>query len=202
MGIVIIGVLLIIIGLGLVSAVVSLVICTTAALIRGQRSKNLLRYAGYGAVFGFFITPWPYVVGRAFGRLLPLPLMVLVMAPSYFIWATLLVGGASWQIHNIWDVTTGFGGWQAPRASVESAIVVSLGLTVLAIACLGACYFSIRGQYRRYKAEKATSQREQYPDLFYLAPFVYMYMWLIGGVFLALLVASYAVSIGVDIQGF
>ena len=99
MGILVFLVLFGLIGLGLASAVVSLVICTAAALIHGQRSKNLLRYAGYGAVFGFFIAPWPYVLGRAFGKLLPLPLMVLVMAPAYLIWATLLVGGAFGQIY-------------------------------------------------------------------------------------------------------
>ena len=202
MGILMLLALFGLIALGIASAVLGLVICTAAALIHGQRSKNLLSYMGLGAVFGFFITPWLYVAGRALGKLLPFPLMVLVMAPPYLVWTTVFVSGASWQIYYIWDVTIGFGGWQAPRPSVVSAIVVSLGLAVVAIVCLGTCYISIRGQYRRYKAEKVTSHTEQKPDWSYLAPFMYMYLWLGVGVFMGVLAALYLVSIGVDIQGF
>ena len=202
MGILMLAILFALIAFGIASTVVGGVVCTVAALIHGHRSKNLLSYLGYGAVFGFFITPWPYVVGRAFGKLLPLPLMALVIIPSYLVWATVFVAGISLTIHYIWDVTTGFGGWQAPNPNVASAFGVSLGLAVVGIICLGACCISIRGQYLRYKAEKATSQPEQAPDFLYLAPFVYMYAWLILGVILALFVATYMVSIGVDIQGF
>ena len=202
MGILIILALVPLIGFGLISAAVSSVVCAAAALIHGQGSRNALSYAGFGAVFGFFITPWTYVAGRALGKLLPPPLMVLVMAPPYVVWATLFALGGVGEIFYIWDVTTGFGGWQAPQANVVSASFVSLALAAIVIASLGACYFSIRGTYRRYNAERAASQSEHTPDWSYLTPFVYMYLWLIAGIFMALLVAQYAISIGVDIQGF
>ncbi len=190
------------IGAGLVGAFASALLCTVAALISRQGPKNALKYAGYGAVFGFFITPWPYVVGRAFGRLLPGPVMALVMAPAFLVWAAVATFAMVAEVVYIWEVTTGFGGWQAPEANVISAFFVSLGLAIVLIICLGTCYLSMRGTYQRYKAERIAPETDNNPDWAYLSPFMFMYMWLAGLVIIAIVTAAYAVSIGVDIQGF
>ena len=190
------------IGAGLVGAFASALLCAVAALIGRQGPKNVVKYAGFGAAFGFFITPWPYVVGRAFNKLLAPPLMVLVMAPVFLVWAAVTAVAVVGEIVYIWDVTTGFGGWQAPRANPISAFFVSLGLAILLIICLGTCYLSMRGTYKRYKAERIASQPGNDPDWAYLSPFMFMYMWFVGLVIIAIMAAVYLVSIGVDIQGF
>ena len=189
--------------LGIAGALLALLIGVVCGLIALRRGLNILQFAVIGVVYGFFISPWPYLLSRMFNCTLPLPLIGLIyLFPCVIclVVATMTVGNIIW----IWENTTGFGGHEyiAPDASVFSATLMSLFLVGLAAVCIYGLFRSLRTVYRQYRFDRSHTPKDHVPDMTYLRPFFYAYGWLMGGLVIAIVVAAYAISIGLNIQGF
>ena len=102
---------------------------------RGPRAFGLRRgvacYGLTGAPFGFFIFRWVYVLASAMERRLHPVARAVVYAPCHAGW-TAVLPFMYMSVEFVWDFTLGTDtGYVAPRASVESAFVVS-GLCAVA----------------------------------------------------------------------
>ena len=150
------GILIIfILGLSVFAGVVTApVICLVCALVARARKLEVWKFAGAGALFGAFLFPWPYVLVRAYGRPLPIAGMGLIYFFAYALWSIAIlsvVGGILW----IWEYTLGTStGYVASRASVGSAVTMSIlygcGIAVCGFAMFG----SLKGLYRRYQSDR------------------------------------------------
>ena len=203
MGIMTIVWLIVLVGLGVIVAPVAAISCAIVARARKLTWDRVAYFAGAGALCGVFITGWIYVLVRLFNRSLPLPLLVVVYFLPYVSWICFGVGGIGISVLWIWEYTLGTDtGYVAPRASVGSAIRMSVFLGSVAAICLFAWAISLRGLIRSYKHDRARQIETPSLEFAYLKPFLYNYIWLAIGLAHAFIVAQYAVSIGIDIQGF
>ena len=202
MGVMIILWLIILVMLGVVVAPVGAVSCAVAARSRRMSWADAAYFAGVGALYGVFVTGWVYVLARIFNRSLPLPVMVVVYFLPYFSWVCILTGGISLSILWIWDNTLGItSDYVAPNPNAFSAALVSALLVCTAAVCLFGWGMSLRGLARRWMRDRECPTQGASLDSSYIRPFVYNYVWLAVGLGLAMMVASYMASIGVNIQG-
>lgn len=198
MGIMLILLLVLLALAGAVSALAATLICAVVALIR---KLEVWRFALAGALFGVFIFPWPYVLVRMYGRSLPIAAMAVIYFFAYALWLG-AVGSVVVSIQWIWEYTLGTStGYVAPKASIRSAVFMSV-LYGFGIAVCGlALVMSLKGLYSKYRAN-SRNPSGNLPDGAYVRPFVYAYLWLVAALGVAFANALYMVSIGVDIQGF
>ncbi len=210
MGIMTIFALALLATAGAVTAIVSCLLCTTFAFVR---KREVLQFAVAGMAFGAFIFPWPYVVARIFGRCLPSAAMVVIY---FFAYAICIGAAAGFALESmwIWEYTLGTEtGYVAPDASIGSAIFATVLLGALTLACGVTMFISARWLYRMYRSDRydevhfrnSSIDDTTIPDALnygYLVPFIIAYSWLVAGLIVAIMVAMYMVSIGVDIQGF
>ena len=184
--------------------IAALVMAPVAALLCGAfawgQKKSIWRFAAEGALNGILLLPWIPVMVKARGRPVPIAALLIYLLPCA-IWLGVLAAIAS-GIFWIWEYAT-FGtetGYLAPRANPFSAVLMTVFLGCCAAVNVGTLLLSARGIYRRYRQDRITGRL---PELmYYVQPFVFSYIWLGALLILGLLVASYMVGTGVDIQGF
>ena len=91
---------------GFGGAVTAPVVSLTCALVARARKLEVWRFALAGALFGVFIFPWPYVLGRIYGCSLHIAGLGVIYFFAYVLWlgaaATVVV-----QIVWIWEYTLG-----------------------------------------------------------------------------------------------
>lgn len=162
--------------------------------------RRVVRYALTGALFGFFIFPWVHVLASALGRRLHPVASTVIYALSHVGWIAVLPL-IYISVEFVWDYTLGTDtGYVAPRASIGSALVVSGLCVAVAAANVFSIYLSARFVADRYRADGPGEVGV--PGLGYLIPSVGGYVWLRLSFLMAVGIAFYMVSIGVDIQGF
>ena len=198
MGVMVIVVLVL---LALAGAVTAPVVTLTCASVAAVRKLEVWRFALAGALFGVFIFPWPYVLVRMYGRSLPIAAMIVIYFFAYVLWlgaAGSVVVGIQW----IWEYTLGTStGYVAPRASIGSAVFMSILYACVIAVCAFTLAMSLKGLYGKYRSDRRNPSGNL-PDGAYVKPFVYAYLWLVAALGVAFANAHYMVSIGVDIQGF
>ena len=203
MGITIIGLLIWLIGFGAICAPLLAIVC---AVIAVKRKANVGHFALWGALYGASITGSVYILARLYNRSPPSAAMPIIYGLPYLIWILVvvgLIGSMAW----IWDYAVGFDiypgfPYVARRANSGSAVMMSALMGGIAAVSLLAWVKSIRSLCRTYRQDKARPLEALPIDIAYIKPFAYMYLWLFSGLIMALAVAEYAISIGVDIQGF
>ena len=190
--------------LGTLGVLCALLSAITCGIIAHAKNLGVGRFACAGALYGVFIFPWLYLVARMFNRFPALPVLAIVYLLAYALWLGFIagvVGNVLW----LWEYRVGGGIYQNPDRGIEFAplIVMSLSSACLIAVCLFTMGLSIRGIYRLHKESMERPTRTQMPSWRYLLPYLYSYLWFfIGGMTLALITASFAVSNGIDIQGF
>ena len=186
---------------GVLCALLSAIVC---GVIAHFRNLSVVRFSCMGALYGVFILPWTFLVARMFNRHPVLPLLALVYLLAYALWlgfAAGVIGSVMWP----WEYRAGGGIFQNPERGIALAPLIAM--SVLSAALVATCLFtmglSLRGVYYRHREDRQRPDRAQTPSMGYLAPYLYAYLWFfVGGMALAFAVASFAVSNGIDIQGF
>ena len=201
MGIVTIAIFAMLATLGVLFALISAITC---GIIAYARRLGVARFSWAGALYGLFIFPWIYLVARMFNRFPPLPVLSLAYLLAYALWLGFMagvVGNVLW----LWEYRVGSGIYQDIDRGIALTplIVMSIFSACLIAVCLFTMGLSIRGIYRLYREDVERPARTQMPSSRYLMPYLYSYLWFfIGGMAMALITASFAVSNGIDIQGF
>ena len=201
MGIVTIAIFAMLVTLGVLFALISAITC---GIIAYARRLGVARFSWAGALYGLFIFPWMYLVARMFNRFPPLPVLSLAYLLAYALWLGFMagvVGNVLW----LWEYRVGSGIYQDIDRGIALTplIVMSIFSACLIAVCLFTMGLSIRGIYRLYREDVEQPVRTQMPSPRYLMPYLFSYLWFfIGGMAMALITASFAVSNGIDIQGF
>ena len=203
MGVLIILSMFLLIGIGVVVALITAMVCLILAHIR---NANAIYFALWGALFGASITGAAYVLFRLYNRPPPFVAMLLIYVVPYALWILVTVGLIG-SIQFIWQYTVGYETspgryYVASHANISSAVLMSVLLSGVAVVNIFTWAMSMRSLYGTYRRDRVYPLKGQLIDFAYMKPFVYMYLWLIGGLLSAYVVAKYMISIGVDIQGF
>ena len=195
MGITIIFLLILLLVLGVLLAVVVSITCGTIAKFKNGDTASLVVA---GALYGFFVFPWPLLLARMFGRSLPVPLISVIYFFPYAIWLGLVCGMLG-QIVAIWHYTTGIGRLAPlPGANYVSAILMSILFGAFAYVIAHALIRSLRSLRQQYREDRLRPPGDDVPDSAYVMPFVYVYAWSLFGIFAAIIAVWYAASIGME----
>ena len=188
-------------ALGVLCALLSMFTC---GIIAYAKKLGVARFLGVGALYGVFILPWIYLVARMFNRFPALPVLAIMYLLAYALWLGFIAGvfvDVSW----LWEYRVGSGKYLNPEHGIAftSLIVMSIFSAGVIAVCLFTMVLSLRGLYRLHKEDKEQPTRTHMPAWRYLTPYLYAYLWFfVGGMVMALIKAFFAVSNGIDIQGF
>lgn len=190
--------------LGTLGALCALLSAITCGIIAYAKRLGVARFSCAGALYGVFIFPWVYLVARMFNRFPALPALIIVYLLAYALWLGFMagvVGNVLW----LWEYRVGSGIYQNPDRGIALTplIVMSVFSACVIAVCLFTMGLSLRVIYRLHREDMEQPKRTQMPSWRYLTPYLYSYLWFfIGGMAMALITASIAVSNGIDIQGF